>query len=115
VPSRTFDAPFDRVWTVTGAVLKTLGWEIDQSDPIVGWLLTDPRSLDFKEYAVYGTRLRHKLRISLKRLSAGRTLVWVERELYTEERILWMIERTPVTATEQSVETAVLDAIGRGL
>jgi hypothetical protein len=115
VPSRTFDAPIDRVWTVTQTVLKTLGWEVDRSDRAVGWLLTDPRSLDFKEYAVYGKGLRHKLRISLKRVSEGRTLVSVERELYTEERVLWMVERTPVTATEQTVETGVLDAIGQGL
>ena len=115
VPSRAFDAPIDRVWTVTETVLKTLGWEIDRSDRAVGWLLTDPRSVDFKEYAVYGKGLRHKLRISLKRLSDSRTLVSVERELYTEERVLWMIERTPVTATEQRVETGLLDAIGQGL
>jgi hypothetical protein len=115
VPSRTFDAPIDRVWTVTGTVLKTLGWEIDRSDRAVGWLLTDSRKVDFKEYAVYGKGLRHKLRISLKRLSDSRTLVSVERELYTEERVLWMIERTPVTASEQTVETGILDAIGQGL
>ena len=34
-----------------------------------------------------------------------------ERELYTEERILWMAERKPVPATDQVVETGVLDAI----
>ncbi len=115
VPNRTFDAPIDRVWTVTETVLKTLGWEIDRSDRAVGWLLTDSRKVDFKEYAVYGKGLRHKLRISLKRLSDRRTLVSVERELYTEERVLWMIERTPMAATEQTVETEVLDAIGQGL
>lgn len=115
VPNRTFDAPIDRVWTVTERALKTLGWEIDRSDRAVGWLLTDSRKVDFKEYAVYGKGLRHKLRVSLKRLSDSRTLVSVERELYTEERVLWMVERTPVPATEQTVETGVLDAIGQGL
>lgn len=115
VPSRTFDAPIDRVWTVTETALKALGWEIDRSDRAVGWLLTDSRKVDFKEYAVYGKGLRHKLRISLKRLSDSRTLVSVERELYTEERVLWMVERTPVPATEQTVETGVLDVIGQGL
>ena len=39
----------------------------------------------------------------------------MERELYTEERILWMAERKPVAAAEQTVETGVLDAIQMGL
>ena len=66
VPNRTFDAPLDRVWTVTESVLKSLGWEIDTYDRAVGWILTDSRGLDFKDYAVYGKGLRHKLRISLE-------------------------------------------------
>jgi hypothetical protein len=59
--------------------------------------------------------LRHTLRLSLKVVGEHRTTVTVERELYTEERILWMAERKPVPATEQTVETGILDAIGRGL
>ena len=35
----------------------------------------------------------------------------IERELYTEERILWMAERKPVQAPDQNVEKGVLDAI----
>ena len=114
-PSRTFDAPVDRVWAVTESVLRSLGWEIDQSDRAVGWFLTDSRGVEFKDYAVYGKGLRHKLRIALKAAGEGRTTVSVERELYTEERILWMTERKPVVATEQTVENAVLDAIGKAL
>ncbi|HWC04020.1 MAG TPA: hypothetical protein VHF87_14780 [Methylomirabilota bacterium] len=114
-PSRTFNAPVDRVWAVTESVLKSLGWEIDQSDRTVGWILTDSRGVDFKDYAVYGKGLRHKLRVALKAAGEGRTTVTVERELYTEERILWMTERKPVTATEQNVETAVLDAIQQAI
>jgi hypothetical protein len=115
VPNRTFDAPLDRVWTVTESILKSLGWEIDTYDRVVGWILTDSRGLDFKDYAVYGKGLRHKLRLSLKAAGERRTTVTVERELYTEERILWMAERKPVPATEQTVETGILDAIERGL
>ena len=115
VPNREFEASIDRVWTVTETVLKGLGWKIDRSDRPVGWLLTDPRAVDSKEYAAYGNRLRHKLRISLKRLSDTRTLVSIERELYTEERTLWLVERTPVAAAEQAVETGILEAIGRSL
>jgi hypothetical protein len=109
--SRTFNAPIDRVWTVTESVLKSLGWEIDQSDRAVGWLLTDSRSVDFKDYAVYGKGLRHKLRVALKAAGTAQTTVSVERELYTEERILWMTERKPVQAPDQAVEKGLLDAI----
>ena len=115
VPSRTFDAPLDRVWTVTESILKSLGWEIDTYDRAVGWILSDSRGVEFKDYAVYGKGLRHKLRISLKAAGESRTTVTVERELYVEERILWMAERKPVPATDQTVETGILDAIGRSL
>ena len=115
VPNRTFDAPLDRVWTVTESVLKSLGWGIDTYDRAVGWMLTDSRGVEFKDYAVYGKGLRHKLRISLKAAGESRTTVTIERELYTEERVLWMAERKPVPATDQTVETGILDAIGRSL
>lgn len=115
VPNRTFDAPLDRVWTVTESILKSLGWEIDTYDRAVGWILTDSRGVEFKDYGVYGKGLRHKLRISLKAAGESRTTVTVERELYTEERVLWMAERKPVPATDQTVETGILDAIGRSL
>ena len=115
VPNRTFDAPLDRVWTVTESILKSLGWGIDTYDRAVGWMLTDSRGVEFKDYAVYGKGLRHKLRISLKAAGESRTTVTVERELYTEERVLWMAERKPVPATDQTVETGILDAIGRSL
>jgi hypothetical protein len=113
--SRTFDAPIDRVWAVTEAALKSLGWDVDRADRAVGWMLTDSRGVDFKQYAVYGTGVRHKLRIVFKAAGAERTTVRVEREVYAEERILWMAERTPVPAPDQVVEQAVLDAIQRAL
>ena len=112
---RARSPPVDRVWAVTESVLKSLGWDIDKSDRAVGWFLTDSRGVDFKDYAVYGKGLRHKLRIALKAAGEGRTTVSVERELYTEERILWMTERKPVPASDQTVETGVLDAIQRAL
>jgi hypothetical protein len=71
--------------------------------------------VDFKDYAVYGNGLRHRLRLALKAVGADRTTVSVERELYTEERILWTAERKPVPATDQTVETGGLDAIQAGL
>ena len=100
---------------VTESVLKSLGWDIDTFDRAVGWILTDSRGVEFKDYAVYGKGLRHRLRLALKAVGEGRTTVSVERELYTEERILWMAERKPVAATDQTVETGILDAIQKGL
>jgi len=113
--TRTFAAPMDRVWLVSESVLRSLGWDIDKSDRAVGWILTDSRGVEFKDYAVYGKGLRHKLRLTLKAAGEGQTAVSVERELYTEERILWMTDRKPVPAADRSVETAVLDAIGKAL
>jgi hypothetical protein len=114
-PSRTFDTPVDRVWTVTESVLKSLGWEVDQSDRAVGWLLTDSRGVDFKDFAVYGKGVRHKLRIVVKATGEGRTSVSVERQVYSEERILWMTERKPIPTSDQTVELEVLEAIQKSL
>ena len=113
--TRTFNAPLERVWTVTESVLKSLDWDIDERDRAVGWILTDSRGVEFKDFGVYGEGTRHKLRITLKAAGQGKTSVSVERQLYKEERILWMKERKPLPAKDRSVETAVLDAIGKAL
>ena len=113
--TRTFNAPLDRVWAVTESVLKSLGWDIDERDRSVGWILTDSRGVEFKDFGVYGEGTRHKLRVTVKAAGEGRTSVSVERQLYKEERILWMKERKPIQAKDRSVETAVVDAIGRAL
>ena len=47
---RTFNAPMDRVWTVTESVLKHLGWDIDNADRAVGFITTESRSLDGEDY-----------------------------------------------------------------
>ena len=114
-PRRTFQAPLDRAWVVTESILKELGWSIDKSDRAVGWILTDSRGVEFKDFAVYGKGTRHKLRLTLKAAGEGLTTVSLEREVYTEERILWMTDRKPVQAPDQGVETGVLDAIGKVL
>ncbi len=113
--TRIFNAPLDRVWTVTESVLKSLGWDIDKQDRAVGWILTKSRGVDFKDFGVYGDGTRHKLRLALKAVGEGKTSVSVERELYKEERILWMSEKKPLKAADQGVETATLDAIGKSL
>ena len=113
--TRTFNAPLDRVWAVTESVLKSLGWDVDESDRSVGWIVTDSRGVEFKDFGVYGEGTRHKLRLTVKAAGEGKTSVSVERQLYKEERILWMKERKPIQTKDRSVETAVVDAIGRAL
>ena len=113
--TRTFNTSLERAWTVTESVLKSLGWEIDKRDRDVGWILTNSRGVDFKDFGVYGDGTRHKLRLTLKAAGEGKTLVSVERELYKEERILWMREKKPLETKDRGVETAVLDAIAKAL
>ena len=111
--TRVFAGPVDQLWEVTQSVLKSLGWSIDEKDKTTGWILTDSRSVDFKDYGVYGDGTRHKLRLTVKAAGEGRSAVSVERELYREERILWMKERKPLQATDRNAEVAVLDGIER--
>jgi hypothetical protein len=113
--SKTFNAPLGKVWTVTESVLKSLGWDIDEKDQAVGWIRTDSRGVEFKDFGVYGEGTRHRLRLTLKSVSGDRTSVSIERELYREERILWFKDRKPVPAKDKSVENAVLSAIERSL
>jgi Mycobacterium membrane protein len=109
--TKVFAAPYERMWTVVESVLKSLGWSIDERDKTTGFILTDSRGLDFKDFGVYGDGTRHKLRIFLKAQTESWTAVSVERELYKEERILWMKERKPLQAPDKSVEFSVLEAI----
>jgi hypothetical protein len=113
--SRTLGAPFERTWLVAESVLKSLGWEVDTKDATVGWIVTDSRGVEFKDFGVYGEGTRHRLRLTLRRAGDGRTIVTVERELWKEERILWMKDRKPIQPADRAVETAVLDAIERSL
>jgi hypothetical protein len=113
--TRTLNAPLERVWEVSESVLKSLGWDIDERDRAVGWILTKSRGVEFKDFGVYGEGTRHKLRVWLKAAGAGKTSVSVERELYKEERILWMRDRKPLPTKDRSVETAVLAAIEKAL
>ena len=64
--ARTFSAPADRLWTVTLAVLRQLGWDIDKADRDIGWITTDSRKVDGEDYGVYAKGTRHRLRIIVK-------------------------------------------------
>ena len=113
--ARTFGAPADRVWTVTEAVLKHLGWDIDKADRAIGLISTDSRRVEGEDYGVYAKGTRHRLRLQIKGVGDKQATVTVQRELFKRERILFVDKDEPLTATDQNVERALLDAIGRAL
>lgn len=112
---RTFTAPPDRVFTVTRSVLKSLGWDIDKEDRDVGWMVTDSRRLDGDNFGVYARGVKHRLRVSVKRLDGSRSSVSVERRVYKEERILFVDKEEDVETDDRSVEKRILGEIGRSL
>jgi hypothetical protein len=113
--SRTLDGPEDRVWSVTEAVLKHQGWDIEKADRTIGWITTKSRMLEGGDYGVYAKGLRHALRVHVKAASASKTTVTVERSVFNRERILWMDKDAPVTTTDQTVEKTLLADIGKSL
>jgi hypothetical protein len=116
--AQTFNAPVDRVWTVTEAVLKQLGWEIDKKDRTIGMIGTDSRRVEGEDYGVYAKGVRHRLTLYVKAASDNRTTVTVERELFKRERILWIDKDEPFAAsasTNRDVERSILSAIGKAL
>jgi hypothetical protein len=116
--AQTFNAPVDRVWTVSEAVLKQLGWDIKQQDKTIGMLTTESRRVDGENYGVYAKGLHHRLTLHVKGTSNNRTIITIERELFRRERILWIDKDEPVgdaAAGKGEVEKSVLAAIGRAL
>jgi hypothetical protein len=112
---RTFNAPVDRVWSATEAVLKHLGWDIDKVDRGIGFITTESRRVEGENYGVYEKALRHRLRLHVKAAGDGRATVSVERSVFKRERILFVDNDEPVNDNSQTVEKAVLDAIGKAL
>src|SRR3989338_8361824 len=113
--SQTFPVPVERAWTTTLAVLKHLGWDIDKEDRAIGWITTDSRRVGGEDYGVYAKGTRHRLRVTVKAAGEGRTTITVERSAFKRERILWMDNDEPITTTDQTVEKALLSAIGKSL
>jgi len=113
--SQTFPVPVERAWTTTLAVLKHLGWDIDKEDRAIGWITTDSRRVEGEDYGVYAKGTRHRLRVNVKAAGEGRTTITLERSVFKRERILWMDSDEPLTTTDQTVEKAVLSAIGKSL
>jgi hypothetical protein len=112
---RTYNAPVARVWTATEAVLRHLGWDVDKADRDIGFITTDSRRVEGENYGVYEKGLRHRLHLQVKRVGDTRTTVSVQRTLFKRERILFIDNDEPVTAPDQNVEKAVLDAIDKAL
>ena len=114
--AQTFNAPVDHVWTVTEAVLKQLGWEIDKKDRTIGMIGTESRRLEGEDYGVYAKGVRHRLTLYVKAASDNRTTVTVERDVFKRERILWMDKDEPIaTASDKQFERGILSAIGKAL
>src|SRR5438046_5447622 len=111
--AQTFNAPVERVWTVTEAVLQQLGWDIDMKDRTIGMIGTESQRLDGDNYVVYAKGRRHRLTLYVKAASDNRTTVTVERDVFKRERILWMDKDEPIaTASDKQVERGILSAIG---
>jgi hypothetical protein len=112
---RTFNAPVERVWSVTESVLKHLGWDVEKADRGIGMISTDSRRVEGEDYGVYAKGTRHRLRLTIRAAGDGRTSVAVERTLFKRERILWMDKDEPLQSPDQSVEKSLLDAIAQAL
>jgi hypothetical protein len=113
--TRVFNAPADRVWTVTRSTLRGLGWDIDKEDREGNWIRTDSRRLEGEDYGVYAKGTRQRLRLVVKPVDANRTAVTVERRVYKQERILWMDKEEDLPSRDHTAEKQVLDAIAAAL
>jgi hypothetical protein len=112
---RVFNAPTDRVWTVTRSTLKSLGWDIDKEDREGGWIRTDSRRIEGDDFGVYAKGTRQRLRVAIKALDPARTQVTVDRRVWRQERILWMDKEEDLQAPDQLAEKKVLDDIDAAL
>jgi hypothetical protein len=112
---RVFNAPLDRVWTVTRSTLKGLGWDIDKEDREGGWIRTDSRRIEGDDFGVYAKGTRQRLRVVMKALDPARTQVTVERRVWRQERILWMDKEEDIQVPDQLAEKKVLDDIAAAI
>ena len=112
---RVFNAPMDRVWTVTRSTLRSLGWDIDKEDRQGGWIRTDSRRLEGEDFGVYAKGTRQRLRVAIKALDPERTQVTVERRVWKQERILWMDKEEDLPTTDQTAEKKILDDIAAAI
>lgn len=115
---RSFNVPFERVWTVSESTLRSLGWDIDRRDRAGGYIITDSRSLEKDNLGVYERSLRVRLRVRIEATDSGRTVVSVERRVFRRERVMWVNKDAPVDLdprVTREAEQEILAAIGRSL
>jgi hypothetical protein len=114
--SRTFNAPADRVWSITKATLDSMGWKVDKEQRDIGWIQTKSKRIEGEEYGVYAKGMKHRLKLTVKSRDAGKTEVGVERRVWKEERALWIdIKEEEVPTTDRTVERQVLAEIAKNL
>ena len=113
--TQTLAAPVDRVWVVTEAVLRQLGWDIENADRTIGWITTESRRFDGENWGVYEKGLRHRLRVTMRAAGDRATTVSVERTVFKRERILFVDKDEPLTVSDRDVEKALLSAIAKAL
>ncbi|HEY7647657.1 MAG TPA: hypothetical protein VID04_01530 [Methylomirabilota bacterium] len=113
--TRTFNAPKDKVWSVTQAVLKTMDWDIDKEDQPTGLMVTESRKIDGEDWGVYEKSVRHRMQLHVKDVGGNKTTVTIERSVFERERKVFVNEDKPIPAKDQTVEKAVLDAIAKSL
>ena len=111
----TYNAPVDRVWDKTVAVLKVLGWDIDKADPSIGFIVTESRRVDGDNFGVYEKALRHRLQLNVRKVSDSRTTVTVDRSVFKRERILFVDKDEPIEDARTDTQKSILDAIGKAL
>ena len=117
-----FRAPVERVWKVSEAALKSLGWSIDKRERTIGLLVTESRQLDGENFGVYAKGVRRRLRVHVKAVGDEQTHVRIEPIVFRRERVLW-INKDEERSTEggddarvnREIVESVLTAIGRGL
>ena len=113
--TRVYPVSADDAWRVAESILRSLGWDIDERDASAGVLVTGSQDVAFRDYAVYGEGTRHRLRVTVVPATGEKISITVRRELFHEERILWVKTRRMIESTDTQLEHRVLDAIARGL
>jgi hypothetical protein len=110
---RVLEIPFEKAWAVTQMALKTLRWTIDEAKQEAGVILTDSEPVEFQNLGLFAEGTRHRLLVTVKPMTDGRSVISVSRELYAENRKLWITERKPLQPADTSIEERLLEAIRR--
>src|SRR5438445_4656308 len=100
--SETYGVPLDKAWSVTQAVLKQLGWDVEKADPSIGLITTDSRRVEGEDYGVYAKGTRHRLVIHLKAAGTDRTTLPADRTVVKREQILRMDNDEPIATKDQT-------------